>query len=263
MWFRKVFGYVACPVLALALVFPAVSYAQQQLPESNSQQQYEQFSKQSTQERAQVLLEAQKRLEARRKARILQIVAQTYNYKYEIYGGGGYLRFRPGSTLQHNQEAQWNLGFTDYLGSSNWGVMGQLRGYYGKAFTNTHPVNQAYEPNIAQYVYLGGPVYRFYRGQHWGWTAQVMGGVSDGKFSDNLNGLPPETVGLYKDEWAPTMDAGVSVDYNVSTGLAVRLTPDFLLTTFGGEQQYNKGWQIDIVYRFHHRRDYRLLGGRK
>jgi hypothetical protein len=263
MWFRKYFGYAACPVLALALISPAVSHAQQQLPQSNTQEQYEQFSKQSTQERAQVLQEAQRRLEARRRQRIRQIIAQTYNYKYEIFAGGGYLRFRPGPTLQHNQESEWNLGLTDYLGSSNWGITGEIRGYYGTAYTNSHPINQAYEPSISQYVYLGGPTYRFFRGQHWGWTAQVLGGVGQGKFSVNTNGLPPQLVGLYKDETAPYVDAGASVDYNVSPGLAIRLTPEYLLSTYGGQLQGNKGWQIDIVYRMHHRRDYRLFGRRR
>lgn len=265
MWFRKCFGHLACPVLALALVVPVAAVAQQQkqLPENNAQQQYEQFSKQSTQERAQVLQEAQRRLEARRRARIRQIIAQTYNYKYEIFGGGGYLRFRPGPVLQHNQESEWNLGLTDYLGSSNWGVTGEIRGYYGKAFTNTHAINQAYEPSITQYVYLGGPTYRFYRGQRWGWTAQVLGGVGQGKFSVNTNGLPPNLVGLYKDEWAPYLNVGASVDYNVSPGLAIRLTPEYLLSTYGGQLQNNKGWQIDIVYRMHHRRNYRLFRKRR
>lgn len=263
MWFRKYFGYVACPVLALGLVFPSVSHAQQQLPQSNSQEQYQQFSRQSTQERAQVLLEAQKRLEARRRQRTLQIIAHTYNYKYEVFGGGGYLRFRPGPTLQHNQEAEWNLGLTDYLGSSNWGITGEIRGYYGVAFTNTHPINQAYHPSITQYVYLGGPTYRFFRGQHWGWTAQVLGGVGQGKFSVNTNGLPPQLVGLYKDETAPYVDFGASVDYNLSPGFAIRLTPEYLLSTYGGQLQGNKGWQIDLVYRLHHRKDYNLLGRRR
>ncbi len=259
MWFRKQLGFVACPVVALALMFPVVSYAQQQLPQSNSQEQYEQFSKQSTKERAQVLLEAQRRLEARREQRTLQIISQTYNYKYEIFAGGGYLRFRPGPVLQHNQEAEWNLGLTDYLGSSSWGITGEIRGYYGNAFTNTHQINQAYEPTIAQYVYLGGPTYRFFRGQHWGWTAQVLGGMGQGKFSPNLNGLPPQLVGLYKDETVPYVDIGASVDYNLSTGLAIRLTPEYLLSTYGGQLQGNKGWQIDIVYRMHHRRHYHMF----
>ncbi len=262
MWFRKYFGYAACPVLAMALVFPAVSQAQQQLPQSSSQQQYEQFQKQNTQQRAQVLLEAQRRLEARRQQRTRQIIAQTYNYKYEIFGGGGYLRFRPGPTLQHNQEAEWNLGLTDYLGSSSWGITGELRGYYGTAFTNTHPINQAYEPSITQYVYLGGPTYRFFRGQHWGWTAQVLGGVGQGKFSVNTNGLPPQLVGLYKDEMAPYLDIGASVDYNLSPGLAIRLTPEYLLSTYGSQLQGNKGWQIDLVYRMHHRKKYKMFPAR-
>ncbi len=265
MWFRKWFGCLACPALAVVLLCPLVSSAQQQqqqLPQTKSQQQYEQFSKQSTQQRAKVLLEAQRRLEARRRARIRQIIAQTYNYKYELFMGGGYLRFRPGPVLQHNQEAAWNLGLTDYLGSSSWGITGEVRGYYGVAFTNTHPINQAYEPSISQYVYLGGPTFRFFRGQHWGWTAQVLGGMGQGKFSINTNGLPPNLVGLYKDEWSPYLDVGASVDYNLSPGFAIRLTPNYLMSNYGGQIQNNKGWQIDLVYRIHHRKHYHMFPAR-
>lgn len=262
MWFRRQLGYLVCPTLALALFFPVVSHAQQQkkqLPQSNSQQEYQQFSKESIKERAKVLEEAQRRLAARREQQTLQIIASTYNYKYELFLGGGYLRFRPGPVLQHNQEAAWNIGLTDYLGSSSWGITGEVRGYYGVAFTNTHAINQAYEPSISQYVYLGGPTYRFFRGQHWGWTAQVLGGVGQGKFSINTNGLPPNLVGLYKDQWSPYLDIGASVDYNLSPGFAIRLTPNYLMSHYGGQIQNNKGWQIDLVYRIHHRKHYKMF----
>lgn len=251
MSFRKRFGYRACPAVFLALIFPAFSGAQQQLPAQDAAPNQVQPTQQSsTQQRADVLKEAQRRLNQRRKQRIAQVVQETYSNKYELYFGGGYLRFRPGQTLQHNQEAAWNTGVTDYL-RGNLGITADFRGYYGSAFTNLHPngVNQGYEPSISQYTLLAGPQYRFYRGEHWGWTAQVLAGVGRGNFSTNLNGLPASLVGLYNDGTALNVDVGASVDYNLSPGLAIRLTPNYLVSTYGSSYQGNKGWQIDLVYR--------------
>lgn len=265
MWFRKCFGYAVYPALALAFAFPQLSRAQQSLTPSSSQDQMQQYQPpQATQQRALVLQEAQRRLDARRRQRIHQLDIQTYNHKYELFFGGGYLRFRPGQYLQHNQQVAWNLGLTDYL-KGDLGITGEVRGYYGSAYTNAHPsgVNRDYQPNITEYAYMAGPTYRFYHGQHWGWTAQVLGGAAQGRFGIDTNGLPPQYVGLYKDQWAPVINVGASVDYNLSPGLALRLTPDMVITHFGSQMQYNKGWQIDLVYRFKHRRNYTFGGHRK
>src|SRR5271155_1898304 len=102
-------------VLALAfLLAPAAIWAQsttdqQQTPQTT------QGAPPSTQQRSEVLRQAQARVSARRKLRVQQIIQDTYTHKCEVYGGGGYVRFRPGSTLQHMNEAAWNAGFTDYL----------------------------------------------------------------------------------------------------------------------------------------------------
>jgi hypothetical protein len=57
--------------------------------------------------------EAQARIRARRQQRTERVVQDTYSHKFEVYGGGGYARFRPGSALQHINESAWNAGFTD------------------------------------------------------------------------------------------------------------------------------------------------------
>ena len=54
--------------------------------------------------------EAQARIRARRQARTQRVVEDTYSHKFEAYGGGGYTRFRPGSSLQHVNEVAWNGG---------------------------------------------------------------------------------------------------------------------------------------------------------
>ena len=49
--------------------------------------------------------EAQARIQARRAARKQRVVQDTYSHKFEVYGGGGYTRFRPGESLQHINES--------------------------------------------------------------------------------------------------------------------------------------------------------------
>ena len=105
--------------------------------------------------------EAQARIRARRQARTQRVVEDTYSHKFEAYGGGGYTRFRPGGPLQHNNEAAWNGGVTDYL----WGRLGltaDLRGYYGTAFIPPNPFN-IFKPSISQYAAMAGPQYRLDR----------------------------------------------------------------------------------------------------
>ena len=87
-----------------------------------------------------MLREAQVRVNARRKLRIKQMIADTYSHKYEFDFGGGYLRFRPGSTLQHNSEEGWNVDITDYV-RGDLGVTADFRGYYGIAYTGPNPVH--------------------------------------------------------------------------------------------------------------------------
>lgn len=261
MHFRKCSGYAAYPLFAVLLLAPLAARPQGATPQQQQQQTtqtQQQAPDQTTQpqstpqQRAQVLREAQERVNARRKIRIKQIIQDTYSHKYELDFGGGYLRFHPGDTLQHNTEAGWNVDLTDYV-RGNLGVTIDGRGYYGTAYTGTHVgsgLAQAYEPSISEYAIMAGPRYRFFRGQHWGWTGQVEAGVDHGNFGTGTNGLPPQLVGLYTNQTVLGASAGASLDYNLGPGLAFRLTPNYLITNFGSSWQYNAGWNLGMVYRF-------------
>ena len=43
---------------------------------------------------------------------------------------------------------------------------------------------------------------------------------------------------------------GVSGDYNLFPNLAVRITPTYVGTTFGGTTQNNVGFNMGVLYRF-------------
>ena len=199
-------------------------------------------------ERARVLRDAQARVNARRRLREQAIEQDTYSHKYEFYAGGGYLRFRPGSTLQHNTETAWNAGVTEWI-RPKLGITADARGYYGTAITDSFTY-QVYKPSISQYTFMAGPQYRFYQSQHWAWNAQILAGIDHGNFSTGTGGYTADEVGLYPDGNRLAVSVGAAVDYNLSPALAVRLMPDYLLTSFGSEIQDNLGFTLGFVYRW-------------
>lgn len=236
-------------LLALALfIAPVLASAQtttdqqQTPPQATAQQQ------QAPEQKAEVLRQAQARVKARRRLRVQQIIQDTYSHKYETYFGGGYLRFRPGSSLQKINESNWNVGLTDYF-AGKLGVTADFRGYYGTTYTNVNEF-QVFSPSISQYTFMAGPQLRLYEGQHWAWSGNVLAGIGHGNFGTGTGGLPPSLIGLYSDSNVVNVSVGASLDYNLGPGLAIRLTPNYLLTDYGSELQHNVGFNAGIVYRF-------------
>jgi len=252
MDFRKFSGYVLYPLLAFLLFSPSASRAQDsssQQPAVTPQPQDQTQEQQSTpQDRAQVLREAQARVNARRKVRIQQIIQETYGHKYELNFGGGYLRFTPGNSLQRMNEPGWILDLTDYV-HGDLGVSADFRGYYGSAYTGTNPYS-VFNPSISQYTFMGGPRYRFFKGQHWGWTAEALAGAGHGNFGTGTHGLPPTLVGLYNDATVVNFLGGASADWNISPSVAFRFSANELITNYGSSFQENLGGNFGMVYRF-------------
>jgi hypothetical protein len=69
---------------------------------------------------------------ANRKLRAARQVKETYTHRWEVGGGGGYLRFRSGQYLQKNSEIAFWLDTTYYF-NRKLGITGELRGNYGNA----------------------------------------------------------------------------------------------------------------------------------
>src|SRR6201996_5479346 len=175
--------------------------------------------------------EAQARIRARRLQRTQRVGQDTYSHKFEVYGGGGYTRFRPGESLQHINESAWNVGFTDYL-RPKLGATADLRGYYGTAFIPPNQFN-IFKPSISEYSFMAGPQYRFVRMEHWAISGQVLVGGAKGNFNANGAELPGPLVGLWGNVTSISFAAGVPIDYNIGPALAFRLQPGYWLTTFG------------------------------
>jgi len=235
--------------LLLALGLPAVHFLQAQSSSSSSVPATP-TSDQAQQPDAQTQagLSVQARIRARREQRRAAAIHEIYDHRYEGYLGAGYLRFRPGTTLQRVNEYNWNGGFTRYF-DERLGVTLDGRGYYGTPFVglNTYAVTK---PAISQYSVLLGPTYRFYLQPKYSISGRVMGGYAQGNFSGDTNGIGGVNLGLYPDGSTFAASASVVVEYNVAPNLGVRIAPEYFLTGFGSTLQNSLGYTGGIVYRF-------------
>ena len=183
-----------------------------------------------------------------RKARIARTIEQTYGYQYEAAGGGGYERYRSGQYLQQNNEVTF-WASTQYRLNDQYGLLGEVRGAYGKAKIGNTVFNIP-NPQISQYNFMVGPSYRLLKREKFGITGFVEGGVVLGKFGDGAKGLTATDVGLWPGDYAASFSAGANFDYNFYPNLAFRVTPTYLGTTFGSTVQNSKGLNLGFVYRF-------------
>jgi hypothetical protein len=223
---------------------------------------------------------ARRETNATRLARIRRSTEETYSHRYEVIGGGGYLRFKSGVYTQKNNEVSWATALNYYL-SSKLAVVGDVRGSFGDARQQQSPVGnglafpQIPRPQINEYTFMGGASYRFYAKEKYAVSVQGLGGVADGIFSSGGKGLTGPQLGIWQDGFRPAFSVGVSLDYNLTPNLALRFTPTYVGTAFKGVKtlvsttvdsqgntfetyngadgtkiQNNLGFNIGVVYRF-------------
>ncbi len=192
-----------------------------------------------------------RRVNANRQARIERNIQDAYSHRWEVAGGGGYLRFHPGPTLLHINEVNfWMSGAR--MWSPRWGVVADVRGNYGNAkIPNELARNLIFRPQISHYNFMGGVQYRFLGTEKYSVSFAGQGGVTLSKFGGDAKGLPSQTIGLWKDSnYNPTFSGSVNLDYNVYNNLAVRVQPTYVGTTFGSTLQNSWGVGLGVVYRF-------------
>jgi len=189
---------------------------------------------------------------ANRKARIARQIADTYTHRWEVAGGGGWLRFRSGEFTQKNSEITFWLNTTYYF-NRNLGLTGELRGAYGNAkIQNYNPYQTLVgRPQISEYPFLVGPTYRVLLHQKTALSVFALGGTAIGKFDGDSKGHTAADLGLWPSTNArPAFSLGGSLDLNMYPNLAFRITPSYTATTFGGTVQNNAGFEMGLVYRF-------------
>jgi hypothetical protein len=193
---------------------------------------------------------ARRETNASRQARIQRTIDETYDHRWEVFGGGGYLRWTSGQYTKRNNEISWATQGNYFL-NQKLSIIGDARGSFGNA--HTFPINNTYgvyNPQINEYFFQGGAGYRFYRTEKIAVSAQALGGTAWGIFSGGAKGLQGTQLGLWQDGFKPAFSVAVAADYNFFPNLAFRITPTYQATTFGGQVQNNVGVNAGIVYRF-------------
>jgi len=185
---------------------------------------------------------------ANRKARIERTIQETYSHKWEVGGGGGYLRFRSGEFLQRNNEVTFWLTGTRFF-NPKLGVIAGVGGAYGNAKVGNTIYNIS-NPQISQYTFMGGPAYRVYAKENYAATVFGTVGAGIGKFDSGSKGIPAVNLGIWPSQTRAVFSAGVNLDYNFYPNLAMRVTPQYLGSTWGGKLQNNIGVNAGIIYRF-------------
>jgi hypothetical protein len=198
---------------------------------------------------------------ANRKARIARTIEQTYSHRYEVAGGGGFLRFRSGEYLRRNDEVTFFMTGTYFL-NTKLGIVADVRGMYGNAkIGNSTPNFLPFNPQISEYPFMGGVAYRLYAKEKVAVAVTGEAGAALGKFDGDTKGLPSSALGLWQSEIRPAFSVGANFDYNFYPNLAMRLTPTYVGTFYQlspldpapnphGSFQSNLGFNIGLVYRF-------------
>lgn len=182
-----------------------------------------------------------------------------YDYPWEIYGGFAYSHFDAGPNLLQGA----NLGGFDARAirefNSRWGVGVNARGYYGTSGTapncgactgggpNAGPIEG---PFVSEHMFLAGPEYRLASNEHAAMMLHAFVGGAYGDFTQGLNGVPPQNVGFFSNQFTFGGAFGGSIDLNRSPRLVFRIAPDATLTNFGGngyEEQF--ALSVGLVYR--------------
>jgi hypothetical protein len=196
---------------------------------------------------------------ANRQARIARATADTYNHRYEVGGGGGYMRFRSGEYLQKNNEVTFWMNGTYFL-NPKLGVIAEVRGAYGNAKIGNTTFNLK-NPQISEYPIMGGVTYRLYAKEKTAISVFGEAGAAIGKFDGGSKTIPSKDLGLWQSTTKPVFSIGANFDYNFYPNLAFRVTPTYTATFYKldpldtapqphGAIQNNLGLNIGLVYRF-------------
>jgi hypothetical protein len=195
----------------------------------------------------------QGRIRARREARRLQSIRDTYAQRYELFIGAGYQRFIPGPILQHTTMYAFDLGLTRYY-TERLGFTLDGRGNFGTAFVGLN-FTSITRPAISTYDIMAGPVYRFKLRPKYSIAGRVMGGAAMGNFTGDTNRFgqicpPGGQCLLYPDGTTYAFSGAIIGEANVSPSLSLRLAPEAMGTGFGSTFQHDLGATFGLVYRF-------------
>lgn len=172
-----------------------------------------------------------------------------YRNKYDLYGGFASSHFNAGPALIPGA----NLGGFDVQGTrwftTRLGVTANVRGYYGTSGVVPNPYG-IHGPFIFEHLFLGGPSIRGPKNEHAALTFHALFGGSYGVFNTAVDqGLSGPNLGLFNNGVAFATALGGSLDLNRSSKFSLRISPDYLLTQFGGVSQNELAISVGVLYR--------------
>jgi hypothetical protein len=173
-----------------------------------------------------------------------------YRNKFDIYGGLASSHFNAGPALIPGA----NLGGFDVQGTmwlgTRLGATANVRGYYGTTGVVPNPYGIR-GPFIMEHLFMGGPSIRGPRNEHAALTFHALVGGSYGIFDSAIDqGLTGPNLGLFSNGVTLATALGGSLDLNRSPRYSVRISPDYLLTRFGGVSQNEFAISVGVLYRF-------------
>ncbi len=172
-----------------------------------------------------------------------------YDNKYEVFGG---LNLDTGYAGRYLQK-RMNFGGAEFLGTY-WATrrIGLGLDYRGEA--GTTPVEPGPglvdRPVVYENMLLAGAQVRGPKNPHFALNYHAYFGAVHGVFDAGTGGYNPAVFGLYTNRTKPAGAVGISIDFNRNSRWAVRISPDMMLTDFGGEVDENFAMSGGIVYRF-------------
>jgi hypothetical protein len=173
-----------------------------------------------------------------------------YRNKYDTYGGFASSHFNAGPALIPGA----NLGGFDIQGTM-WlkmrlGATANVRGYYGTTgvIPNSFGIHG---PFVMEHLFMAGPSIRGPKNEHAALTFHALVGGSYGVFDSAVdNGATPQQLGLFSNGVTLATAVGGSLDLNRSPRWSLRISPDYLLTRFGGVSQNEFAISVGVLYRF-------------
>lgn len=178
----------------------------------------------------------------------------TYDNRYEIYIALTYSDYVAGQHLAKRMNFGGGQALFTYWLNNHVGLGIEYRGQAGTtpvfASADLYKISR---PLVYMNMGLVGAEYRGPKNQYVAVNYHGYIGVSHGTFSDTRKPNEPffyEYTGLYKDSTKPIGYIGGDLDYNINKKVAIRLSPDLVLYTYGGGTHPFFGVSLGGIYRF-------------
>jgi hypothetical protein len=173
-----------------------------------------------------------------------------YMEKYDMYIGLASSHFNAGPALIPGA----NLGGFDIQGTywpkMRYGITANVRGYYGTTGVIPNPYNIK-GPFIMEHQFMAGPSIRGPKNEHAALTFHALVGGAYGTFDSAIqSSVPPGSLGLFNNGMAFATALGGSADLNRNSKFSLRISPDYLMTRFGGVTQNEFAISVGVLYRF-------------